>query len=298
MGDFAISTAGALSEAEIEKFHATGFLVARQVADELSVKIIRARIVKLFAEQAGRREGSFFDLTGTDEDGKEMGLPQLLDVRSYAPELMVTDFFANASRLAVQLLGKQAKFVADHALMKPSHHGATTPWHQDDAFREGIYKHNEISIWLALQETDQTNGCLTFLPGSHLLPVLPHRSFSGNRKVHALECEFSGPPDKSVACPLSAGDCTVHTNLTLHGAGPNISPQPRYAYVLVFGTPPERMSTPYNYPWLAEKQEVRLQRRRNWLRRGGVLVHGWRRIRQINHIGLREFSRRLLSRLR
>jgi ectoine hydroxylase-related dioxygenase (phytanoyl-CoA dioxygenase family) len=290
--------AGPLSKTEIKSFHANGFLVAREIADTASVQVIRARITQLFAEQAGRREGTFFDLTGSDEDNKEMGLPQLLDVRSYAPELIETVFFANASRLAVQLLGANAKFVADHALVKPAHHGAVTPWHQDDAFREGIYKHNEISIWLALQETDDTNGCLGFIPGSHRFPVLPHRSFNGNIKAHALECVSGWPRDKAVYCPLHAGDCTVHSNLTLHGAGPNTSPHARYAYVLVFGTPPERMSAPYNYAWLAEKCETRLERRRNWLRRGGLLVHGWRRIRQVNQIGLREFTRRLFSRLR
>jgi hypothetical protein len=282
---------------EIDQFNRDGFLVMKQIAAPADLRTIRTRILALFEAEAGRAEGAFFDFAGSDEDGKQMGLPQLIDVRNYAPELLSTQFFSNASALAREILGPGAKFVADHALAKPAHHGALTPWHQDDAFRDGFYQHNEVSIWLALQDTDESNGCLAFVKGSHLQPVLPHRSFTGNAKVHALEC-YEGWAESDIEfCPLKAGDCTVHTNRTLHGAGPNISAQPRYGYVLVFGTPPTRLREPYYFEWLQGKQEARLYRRRAWLLRGGWFAHGWRRLKQMRQIGIRESLRRLREKL-
>jgi len=284
-----------LSASDLAAFRHDGFLTIRQIVDPTSVAATRARIVDLFENRTGREEGAFFDFAGNDDDDAAMTLPQLIDVRNYAPELTASVFYKNALAVARELLGPEAKFVADHALAKPARHGAITPWHQDDAFREGFYAHNEISVWLALQDTDASNGCLSFVRGSHLKPVLPHRSYGGNERVHALECFDGWTPDQVELCPLRAGDCTVHTNRTLHGAGPNTSPDPRYGYVLVFGTPPNKLPAPLFHPWLRNKQEARLERRRAWLMRGGAIVHGWRRLRQARQIGYKEFMRRLLS---
>ena len=287
----------ALSTDEIEQFAEAGFVVVRQITDDSTLQRIRGRILDLFAARTGREEGALFDFAGTDLEGEAMRLPQLLDVRTYAPELMATTYFENASAIARQLLGCEARLVADHALFKPALSGASTPWHQDDAFRADPYEHQEISIWLALQKTDHSNGCLAFVPGSHKQPILPHRTPDGDGRVHALECVEGWSQADIIECPLSAGDCTIHTNRTLHGAGPNGSGEPRYGYVLVFGTPPKKLSSPPFRPWLANKQELRFKRRRAWLRRGGLVVHCWRRARQIRQIGVRESARRLQSRL-
>ena len=268
-------------------------MVVQQIAEREDLKIIHSHIQILFAGQIGREEGALFDLVGADADGETMALPQLIDPRTYAPELLETDFYANATVLAQQLLGPEARLKGDHALVKPALHGAATPWHQDDAFRDGAYRHDEVSIWLALQDTDAINGCIAFVPGSHLKPILPHRSFNGDLSVHALECAGGWPEEDVRPCPMQAGDCSVHTNRTLHGAGPNMSDQPRYAYVLVFGAPPIKLPAPYRHEWLQNKREARLRRRRAWFLRGGLIVHGWRRLRQIPQIGLQEFVRRL-----
>lgn len=77
----------------------------------------------LFVKQVGRTEGLLFDFAGTDQDGERPRLPQLLDPRNFALELVKTEFFHNAERLAKRLLGPKARFVTDHAILKPVQDG-------------------------------------------------------------------------------------------------------------------------------------------------------------------------------
>jgi Phytanoyl-CoA dioxygenase (PhyH) len=273
-------------------FPNNGFMALSRITPDEDVSLIRTTLVRLFAEQVGHREGMLFDFAGTDEEGGRARLPQLLDPRNFAPELVKTEFFHNAEQLAKRLLGPRARFVADHAMLKPAWDGAETPWHQDDAFRPGDVDCTEVSIWMPLQPVDEENGCLAFIPGSHKWDVLPHRWLSGDGRIHALECHSGFDPARATLCPLPAGGCTVHTNRTLHWAGPNRSDAPRLAYVLVFGLPLQRAAHPRDHYWLADKKEPREQRRRRWMRHGGYFVHVYRRISQIPQIGWRETSMR------
>ena len=275
-----------------------GFMTLPRITSDEDVSFIRATLMRLFAHQVGHTEGMLFDFAGIDEADGRARLPQLLDPRNFAPELVKTEFFRNAEELARRLLGPKARFVADHALLKPARDGAETPWHQDDAFRPGDVDCTEISIWMPLQPVNDENGCLGFIPGSHKWDVLPHRWLSGDGRIHALECHTGFDPGRVVLCPLPAGGCTVHTNRTLHWAGPNRSNAPRLAYVLVFGLPLQRATPPRDHYWLVNKKEPRYERRRQWMRRGGYLVHAFRRISQIPQVGWRETVMRALLKAR
>ena len=287
-----------VAEEEVAFFQKNGFLKLNKITSADEVASIRQQLRQLFDHQAGRDEGLFFDFAGSDEQPAQMRLPQLLDVRNFAPDLMKSSFFRNASEVAKQLLGPDASFKADHALLKPPGDGAETPWHQDDAFRDLDYLHNEVSIWLALQDTDKENGCLGFVPATNDKDVLPHRWVGGDSRIHALECYEGWSKEDVVWCPLLAGDCSVHTNRIVHGAGANISTRPRMAYVLVFGTPSTRAPVPRKHPWLVKKAELRLDRRKRWLRRGGFAVHAWRRLKQIPEVGASETVARAWRKVR
>ena len=85
-----------LTEEQLANYARDGFLVITgfTTADECAaVKVIYDR---LFAARAGRESGDQFDLAGSDEEGKEAKLPQILSPHKYAPELTETLAWANA----------------------------------------------------------------------------------------------------------------------------------------------------------------------------------------------------------
>ena len=164
-----------VAEEGITFFQNNGFLKLNKVTSAGEADSIPHQIKELFDRQTGRDERLFFDFAGSDEQPIRMRLPQLRDVRNFAPDLMKSSFFRNAGEIAKQLLDLDALFKADHALLKPPEDGAETPWHQDDAFRDLDYLRNEIGICIALQETDKYNGYLGFVAATKDKDVLPHR---------------------------------------------------------------------------------------------------------------------------
>ena len=172
---------------------------------------------------------------GSDEDDKTAVLPQILSPSKYAPELRDTQYRTNAQHIARQLLGENAMPQGEHAIFKPAHYGAPTPWHQDEAYWNPQLQYNALSVWMPLQEATLENGCLQFVPGSHQRAIVEHQPIGNDPRVHGLETVAPIDEARAVPCPLPAGGATFHLNRTLHYAGPNGSNVPRRAYIIGFG---------------------------------------------------------------
>jgi hypothetical protein len=265
-----------------------GYLVIDRIADDQEVIRIREICKTLFETRAGFDEGKQFDMVGTDDDSTPPSLPQIEHPSALAPELISTEFFANAYSLAKHLLGPKARFEFDHIIKKPALDGAVTPWHQDESFRDPAYDYSEITVWMPLQDVDQRNGCMRFIPGSNRGEVLPHRSVNDDARVHALECYEGFDPASAVRCRLAAGGCTVHMGRTIHGAGPNHSEASRYAYSLVFDLPKTPRVTPRVFGWQEHRQTARMTREYAWRRSvGGIYQRAIRNIRRRVTLSLR-----------
>jgi len=268
-----------LTQTELERVRANGYLHVPQLTHREEATRIRSSLELLFSQRAGENEGNYGELARVKDSAEEANSPQILLPVNYAPELHKTECFKNALQIAKQILGKEAHFFLDVTIFKRARDGSATPWHQDAAFRDPTFEYNEVSFWIALQDVDEQSSCLKFLPGSQRKPVVRHRPRGGHVDAQALECAEEIDVTGSVACPLTAGDCTIHFPGTLHCSTPNFSPVPRIAYILTFGTAPIRSKNPATFPWL-EQRNVRTQSRRRWMLRGGLIVTAWRRLRR------------------
>jgi hypothetical protein len=265
-----------LDQAQTERFRRDGFLTFVPGVPNSEVRLIREMLEGLHSGYRGFSEGALFDAVGTEDGDGLWRFPQILHPRSFAPQLVRGEFFRIARAISRQLLGPNVRFKTDISFRKPARIGAETPWHQDEAFLDPRWDYNEVSFWLALQPTDRRNSCMEYIPGTHLNPVLPHGFPGGDSRVHALECVDGFDPDHRVPCELPTGGCVIHTNRTLHYAGPNLSDSDRFAYVLIFNRLPTRAHEPREFPWLAEQHTARAAREREWQRKGGMFVHLWR----------------------
>jgi Phytanoyl-CoA dioxygenase (PhyH) len=212
-------------------FPINGFMALPRITSSENVSFFVLNLCACLQSRSAARK----DCAGTDQDGERPRLSQLLDPRNFAPELVKTEFFHNAERLAKHVLGPKARSVTDHGMLKPARDGAETPWHQDDAFRPGDLDCTEVSIWMPLQAINDKKWLACLFP--HKWDVLPHRWLSGDGRIHALECHCGFDPARATMCPLPAGGCTVDKNWTLHWAGPNRSDAPR---LLIPAAPVER----------------------------------------------------------
>lgn len=92
------------------------------------------------------------------------------------------------------------------------------------------------SFWLAIDNSRIENGCVQFVPGSHLEKDLRHHGpLHGDRdKSHTLAATLSAA-DTPQAAEIDRGDATVHHERVLHGSGGNFSADSwRRAWVVAF----------------------------------------------------------------
>ena len=141
-----------LSQDQIDFFHREGYLALPAITSAAEVIRLQAIYDRIFATKAGRAEGDHLDLVTSDDDEAAEQLPQILNPSKYAPELIDTLFRANATAIARQLLGSEARFTGDHAIRKAPNSGVETPWHQDEAYWDPDKEYNSLSIWIPLQE--------------------------------------------------------------------------------------------------------------------------------------------------
>ncbi len=92
------------------------------------------------------------------------------------------------------------------------------------------------SFWLAIDNSTVENGCVQFVPGSHLEKSLRHHGpLHGDRdKSHTLAATLT-TSDLPKPAELNRGDATVHHERILHGSGGNFSSDSwRRAWVMAY----------------------------------------------------------------
>ena len=163
--------------------------------------------------------------------------PEILEINqtvALEPELRETLTFSRCHALAEALLDRPVQYRFDHAIYKPAYNGRATAWHQDEAITRSIQTLVTAHFWVPMQDVSVEMGCMQFIPGSHRERIRPHQRLERLRHAHALEtCDVD--VSRAVACPLRAGDVTVHFPRTLHYTGPNLTGVPRLAWSLEFG---------------------------------------------------------------
>ena len=128
---------------------------------------------------------------------------------------------------------------------KPAELGSQKPWHQDMLFVPPDFNPQTMqacTIWVALDDADEENGCLNFLPGSHR-----------ERKVYQPEGRadelFDTPMEPSlniakhwpdltpVVLPRRAGSGVMFTGYTAHMSTRNNSKRDRRAVSFAYRLP-------------------------------------------------------------
>ena len=224
-----------LAAEQIQAFWSTGFLVVEGLTCQNDLGRIHQRLNALFArfhELPGRHA---FDL---GDEGRHAGVQQIPEINwttRLVPALKRTRTFRAARALAAELLAGPGEHTGyDHAILKPPHNGRATPWHQDGAYAGPESLTTTVHFWIPLHDVSLEMGCMQFIPGSHLGPILPHHPRAHRQSAHVMEVD-DVDARRVVSCPLRAGDATVHLPHTLHQTGPNMTDDTRLAWILEFG---------------------------------------------------------------
>ncbi|WP_127580394.1 phytanoyl-CoA dioxygenase family protein [Paenibacillus koleovorans] len=105
-------------------------------------------------------------------------------------------------------------------------------WHQDFGYWQCSSTTNMVTVWIALQDTDLTNGGMTTILGSHKWGLVPGSDSFFNQNMEELKEKYAGGRDwVEEPCILKAGQASFHHALTFHGSGANRTNEARLSIV-------------------------------------------------------------------
>jgi len=268
-----------LTADQVAEFFRQGFLVieAPQIVGQ-ELEDCREILMRLIEQGVGRKEGRNFDLAARS-GGEDSPSPQMVRPSLHAAELGRLSCLSTTLAVAKQLLGPDASFDLDNSILKPSRNGGPTPFHQDEAYNDPRFYQRQVTAWFAITESTVANGAMAYVPGSHLLGILPHRLHGGSAEANSIECCGGFDPAAAIVCPIPAGAMILHHGRTVHGASGNKSDSSRLAYILSYKTPPEPRTELGEFPWNKAVGKSSRRQRRQWLLRGGIFLEMWRFLR-------------------
>lgn len=212
-----------------ETFDRDGFVVVRQFLsgdelDELRVHLERyiCQVVPTLPDTS-----AFYDDRGRPETLKQL---QHMDGDPYFRQYKHHSHWVE---LAGTLLREPVEPQGTEWFNKPPGTEHATPPHQDNYYFN-LAPPNVVTLWLALDEVDEENGCLRYVAGSHREGLRPH----GSTRVLGFSqgiVEYSERDrQREVAVGLLPGDLVAHHGEAIHRADANRSPsRHRRSFALV-----------------------------------------------------------------
>jgi hypothetical protein len=117
--------------------------------------------------------------------------------------------------------------------IKEANNPAFVSWHQDSTYW-GLDKPDVVTAWIALTPSNQSNGAMNFIPGTHTSEQIPHRdTFARNNLLtRGQEVAVAVDEKQAVTIELRPGEMSLHHVRLVHGSPPNPSNDRRIGFAI------------------------------------------------------------------
>ena len=224
-----------LSKEQVAEFHANGYVKGGQVLTDAQVETLRSEMARVIADRDKSNVPQPVLLRNLSGDDKA---PVWQIVNIWEASAPYKELIANPKIVEemAQLTGaSELRIWHDQIQYKPAQIGGVNMWHQDAPLWPILAPMTEVSAWVALDDVDVDNGCMSMVPGSHLwgnhidfLNALPN--------YEAMPSEYQGHSINIIRRPVKKGEVHYHHALTWHGSHANTSGRPRRAIALHYMT--------------------------------------------------------------
>ena len=130
------------------------------------------------------------------------------------------------------IIGKNILICGTTLFIKEKKEMGFVSFHQDAKYI-GLEPNNWVTVWLAVTDTNENNGCMRMLPGSHKENLKFHEEkFDKNNLLTRGQTIKDVSLDKTDPIILKAGEISLHHPLIVHGSGLNNSDDRRIGFVI------------------------------------------------------------------
>lgn len=228
-----------LTSDELAQFEQDGYLILRKLCPEplrqemlAATKDGLARVVEPVEYEAD------VEYPGSPQSRNVVGGETVRRLKqAHSRGMCFTDLVSHpaiVNRLT-QLLGPDFVMPLAHhncIMTKQPEFSSDTLWHQDIRFWS-FERKELVSVWVALGEENQENGCLKVIPGTHRMEFSPEQ-LDERIFLRPNLPENQTLIDTSVSAELHPGDILLFHCRTFHAATRNFTNQPKFSAVFTF----------------------------------------------------------------
>ena len=229
-----------------EAFHRDGYVTLPKFLTEEEIKPIEEvydALMRGDEDLVRLMKRDFCDMSqGFGVKPSEFRIVNAMLPRIYKPSLQGSVYERRAASVVHQLYKGKFDITYDQLLDKrPKNPLAIFAWHQDMGYwPPAAYTPDTrtATFSLALDATNELNGALRFVPGSHKAKKLrPHIPLGKTREeAHTVAIDFDESKEKIAMAKLARGDVSIHDEYVVHGSAGNLTDGHRRTYVLAFRT--------------------------------------------------------------
>ena len=130
------------------------------------------------------------------------------------------------------IIGKNILICGTTLFIKEKNEKGFVSFHQDAKYI-GLEPHNWVTVWLAVTDSNENNGCMRMLPASHKENLKYHeQKFDKNNLLTRGQTIKNVSLDETDPIILKAGEISLHHPLIVHGSGLNYSTDRRIGFVI------------------------------------------------------------------
>jgi ectoine hydroxylase-related dioxygenase (phytanoyl-CoA dioxygenase family) len=222
-----------LTREQVQHFHENGYVSGIKMLDETQIEQLKREMEEIIDPHHPAHH-LFYEFHSNESSDSDAILFHSLGhwriTEAFHDILWNPAFIMAAHQL---LENKPVRFWHDQLFYKPAKHGGVVAWHQDYSYWTRTVAMQHLTCWTGLDDANQENGCLHYVPKSHTWGLLNAPELAGNMNG-IMDYLTDEQKEKFTPVPieLKKGYATFHHPLLVHGSYENKSDKPRRAFVL------------------------------------------------------------------
>jgi hypothetical protein len=206
-----------LSEAEIERFRRDGWVAPLRAIAPEEAAACESRI-EAYEARVGENVNRTLKIKG------HLAMPWLVELGQNPKILDAVE----------DLIGPDILLFGASIFAKAGQDRSYVSWHQDSAYF-GLDPHEEVTAWVAFTPSNELNGGLQVLPGSHLGPDMHHvETYAPENMLARGQSLLVEDESSAVTIELEPGQFSLHHERTAHGSKINQTTARRIGFAFFY----------------------------------------------------------------
>lgn len=223
-----------LSAMQVQQFRRDGYLKGSQVLTAAEVGVLQEEMERVIQDRGNRavpQPLQIANLTGRAEE-PVWQIVNIWQASEAFRELLFRRVFGE--EVAQLLDAEEVRLWHDQIQYKPAGVGGVNMWHQDWPYWPILSEPDQVTAWVALDDVNEENGCMSMVPGSHQWGNNIDFLHTLGNDFGAMPRQWNGREIVVKTCPVPAGHVHYHHGLTWHGSNRNRSGRKRRAIAMHF----------------------------------------------------------------